>query len=99
VIWSQYVWNIRQRPHSLRHVADRLIDKAEEGDLPSIREFVDRLDGKATQAIECGDVSIERLTDAQLYAIAAVECPTRLHDEGAAVSTKYPPTNRPCTRP
>ena len=62
---------LKARPHSLRRIADRLIDKGEEGDLPSIRELVDRLDGKATQAIECADVPIERLTDEQLLAIAA----------------------------
>ena len=62
---------LKARPHSLRRIADKLIDKGEEGDLPSIRELVDRLDGKATQAIECADVPIERLTDEQLLAIAA----------------------------
>jgi hypothetical protein len=60
-----------QRPHSLRRVADRLIDKAEEGDLPSIRELIDRLDGKTVQAVDCGPIEIERLTDAQLHAIAS----------------------------
>ena len=43
-----------RRPHSLRRVADRLIDKAEEGDLPSIRELIERLDGKAVQAVDRG---------------------------------------------
>ena len=62
---------LKARPNSLRRIADKLIDKGEEGDLPSIRELVDRLDGKATQAIECADVPIERLTDEQLLAIAA----------------------------
>lgn len=62
---------LRQRPQALRRIADRLLDKGEEGDLQSIREIVDRLDGKAPQAIECGEVPIERLTDAQLYEIAA----------------------------
>ena len=40
-------------------------------DLQSIREIADRLDGKAVQAIDYGEVSVEQLTDAQLYAIAA----------------------------
>jgi hypothetical protein len=35
------------------------------------REIAVRLDGKPAQAIECGDVPIERLTDSQLNAIAA----------------------------
>jgi hypothetical protein len=62
---------LRQRHHSLRRVADRLIDKAEEGDLPSIRELIDRLDGKAVQAVDCGPITVERLTDAQLLAVAS----------------------------
>jgi hypothetical protein len=62
---------LRQRAEALPRIANRLIDRCEEGDLASIRELVDRLEGKATQAIECSDVPIERLTDAQLYAIAA----------------------------
>jgi hypothetical protein len=32
-----------------------------------LKWIADRLDGKAPQAIECGEVPIERLTDAQLY--------------------------------
>jgi hypothetical protein len=62
---------LRQRHHSLRRVADRLIDKAEEGDLPSIRELIDRLDGKAMQAVDYGPIEVEQLTDAQLLAIAS----------------------------
>jgi hypothetical protein len=63
--------SLRQRPHSLRRVADRLIDKAEEGDLPSIRELIDRLDGKAVQTVDSGPITVDRLTDAQLHAIAS----------------------------
>jgi hypothetical protein len=66
---------MRQRPHSLRRIADRLLDKGEEGDLQSIREIADRLDGKAPQALEVGDVPFDRLTDAQLNAIAAAGLP------------------------
>jgi hypothetical protein len=61
---------LRQRPEALPRIANRLIDKCEEGDLASIRELVDRLDGKAVQAVDYGDVSIEKFTDAQLHAIA-----------------------------
>jgi hypothetical protein len=39
----------------LRRIAERLLDKAEEGDLPAIRELGDRLDGKAAQAIVGAD--------------------------------------------
>jgi hypothetical protein len=52
-------------------VADRLIDKAEEGDLASIRELIDRLDGKAGQVIDQGQMTVTQLTDSQLYKIAA----------------------------
>lgn len=37
---------LRQRPQALRRIADRLLDEGEEGDLQSIREIADRLDGK-----------------------------------------------------
>jgi hypothetical protein len=36
----------------LIEIADALVNKAIEGDLPAIREVADRLDGKAAQAIE-----------------------------------------------
>ena len=63
---------LHQRPHSLRRVADWLIDKAEEGDLQSIRELVDRLDGRPVQAIDRHEVLIiDELTDEELLAIAA----------------------------
>jgi hypothetical protein len=52
-------------------VADRLIEKAEEGDLQSIREIVDRLDGRPVQAIDRHEVLIAaELTDAELLANA-----------------------------
>jgi hypothetical protein len=40
---------LRRRPHSLQRMADKLLDKAEEGDLASIREIIDRLDGRPLQ--------------------------------------------------
>jgi hypothetical protein len=43
---------LRDRPHSLRRIADRLIDAAEAGDLPSMRELADRLDGRPMQVID-----------------------------------------------
>ena len=53
-------------------MADWLIDKAEEGDLPSIRELADRLDGRPVQAIDRHEVLIiDELTDEELLAIAA----------------------------
>ena len=43
---------------------------AEGGDLQAIKEVGDRLDGKCAQVIECGDVSVEEMSDQQLIAIA-----------------------------
>ena len=54
----------------LRVIADKLVEKAEQGDLQAIREVIDRLDGKPVQAIEGGDVPLEAMTDQQLIAIA-----------------------------
>ena len=36
----------------LRRVADALVKRAEEGDVPAIREIFDRIDGKAAQPLE-----------------------------------------------
>jgi hypothetical protein len=62
--------SLRQRPLALRRVADRLIDRAEEGDLHYIRELIDRLDGRPTQAIDRHDVVITQLSDEELVLIA-----------------------------
>ena len=40
-----------------------------EGDLAALREIGDRLDGKPAQIIERGDVPVEALSDAELFAI------------------------------
>ena len=61
---------LRQRPHSLRRIADKLIDRTEEGDLPSIREPVDRLDGRPVQMIDRHELVVTELTDGELYLIA-----------------------------
>lgn len=42
-------------PRQLRKLAEKLYDKAEEGDVQAIREVADRLDGKVAQAIIGGD--------------------------------------------
>ena len=63
---------LRERPQSLRLIANRLLDAAEGGDLSSIRELVDRLDGRPAQAIVRPEVLIvDQLTDEQLLVIAA----------------------------
>jgi hypothetical protein len=48
---------------------EKLADKAEQGDIQAIREIADRLDGRAVQAIERGDVPLEALSDLELFAI------------------------------
>jgi hypothetical protein len=53
----------------LRIIADKLAEKAEQGDLQAIQQMADRLDGKPVQAIERGDVSLEVLSDRELFAI------------------------------
>jgi hypothetical protein len=62
---------LHARPQSLRRIADKLIDKGEEGDLPSIREIADRLDGRPVQMIDRRDVVITQLSDEELLLIAS----------------------------
>jgi hypothetical protein len=64
----------------LRVIIEKLLDKAEHGDLQAIKEVFDRLDGKPVQAIERGDVALEKMTDQQLMAIIRGE-PVALIDE------------------
>ena len=56
-------------PRRLRAIARKLIEMAEGGDLQAVKEIGDRLDGKCAQTIERGDVPMEALSDAELYAI------------------------------
>jgi hypothetical protein len=56
-------------PRHLRAIARKLFEKALDGDLPSIREIADRLDGRPAQAIERGDIPVEVLSDPELFAI------------------------------
>jgi hypothetical protein len=56
-------------PRQLRAIARKLIEMAEGGDLQAIKEVGDRLDGKCAQTIERGDVSVEVLSDLELFAI------------------------------
>ena len=69
---------LRQRPLALHRIANKLLDKAEEGDLPSAREVADRLDGKPAQTVDCGNnLTVELLSDEQLHAIAAGALPEK----------------------
>ena len=62
---------LRGDPLRLRRIAEKLTEKAEEGDLAAIRELADRLDGKPAQVIDRRDASVEELTDAELNIIAS----------------------------
>ncbi|NDD52656.1 hypothetical protein EBZ39_02045 [bacterium] len=42
---------LTQEPHRLRAIADTLVKKAEEGEPWAIKEIMDRMDGKAHQAV------------------------------------------------
>jgi len=62
---------LRSHPLRLRRIAEKLTEKAEEGDLAAIRELADRLDGKPAQVIDRRDATVEELTDAELHLIAS----------------------------
>lgn len=56
---------------NLRAVADALVKKAIDGDVPAIREVADRLDGKVPQALIGGgenDPAIKMVTRIELVA-------------------------------
>jgi hypothetical protein len=53
----------------LRIISEKLAEMAEAGDLQAIKEVADRLDGRPPQAIEQGNVSVEVLSDRELFAI------------------------------
>jgi hypothetical protein len=62
---------LQSHPLRLRRIAEKLTEKAEEGDLSAIRELADRLDGKPAQIVDRRDADIHELSDAQLHRIAA----------------------------
>ena len=66
---------LRGDPLRLRRIADKLAEKAEEGDLGAIREIADRLDGKPAQVIDQRDAAVEELTDSELHLIASAGLP------------------------
>ena len=53
----------------VRAIARKLIEMAEGGDLQAIKEVGDRLDGKCAQTIERGDLSVEMLSNCELFVI------------------------------
>jgi hypothetical protein len=60
---------LKRDPRRLPRIAEKLAEKAEEGDLAAIREIADRLDGKPAQVIDRRDVPAEEASDAELYLI------------------------------
>ncbi len=50
-------------------IVEKLLEPAQGDDLQAIREVFDRLDGRPPQAIEYGNVSVEMLSDGELFAI------------------------------
>ena len=68
-------------PLRLRRIAEKLAEKAEQGDLAAIREIADRLDGKPAQVIDRRDLPITELTDAELLVIAAGGLPERKEND------------------
>lgn len=65
---------LKRDPRRLPRIAEKLAEKAEDGDLAAIREIADRLDGKPAQVVDRHDVrTAEELTDAELYFILRQE--------------------------
>jgi hypothetical protein len=87
---------LRSRPLALRRVADQLLDKAEQGNLAYIRELIDRLEGKAVQVIDHGDVPPEQLSTAELHFIASGGLSRAEIQEKMMLEAKMlPPPERP----
>ena len=73
---------LKRDPFRLHRIAERLADKAEEGDLSAIKEIADRLDGKPGQFVDRHDVvTADRLTDAQLHFLIRL----RAREEGLLI--------------
>jgi hypothetical protein len=79
---------LRERPHSLRLIANRLLDAAEEGDLASARELADRLDGRPVTPIDRHEFVLTELSDADLMVIAS----GGRNDDGFEMKVISPPS-------
>ena len=64
----------------LRVIVERLLERAEGGDLQAIRAVFDRLDGRPAQAIERGDTRLEDMTDQQLMTLIRGGSPETLDE-------------------
>ena len=57
------------KPAKLRALAEKLVDKALEGDMTAMKEMGDRVDGKALASVEVsGHVSLSEMTEAAIDA-------------------------------
>lgn len=56
-LWSEAIRRalVQKNGAKLRRLADRLIERAEEGDIAALKEIGDRMDGKPAQAIVGAD--------------------------------------------
>ena len=60
-------------------IVEKLLKRAEGGDLQAIREIFDRLDGRPVQAVERDDTRLEDMTDQQLMASFGAVYPSRYY--------------------
>ena len=63
-LWRETLRRVAaQSPEKLRSIAEALYAKAAEGDVAAAKEIGDRLDGKATQAVDLsGSVEVKGFT-------------------------------------
>ena len=56
------------KPAKLRALAEKLVDKALEGDMTAMKEMGDRVDGKALASVDVsGHVRLQEMTVAAIY--------------------------------
>lgn len=65
-LWAETIRRalVQSDGERIRRIAEALLQKAEDGDMTAIKEVGDRLDGKASQAIDAnitGDLSITHI--------------------------------------
>ena len=86
---------LKRDTRRLPRIAEKLAEKAEEGDLAAIREIADRLDGKPAQVIDRRDVPIEQLSDAELHLIASGGLPHAEKPKVLLIPPANPRSNDP----
>ena len=71
---------IVQNPAKLKEALSKVLDKAAEGDLPSLDWIVCRLEGKAAQAIQTDDEGRPVVAGIQLVVIKQEQIPNTIKD-------------------